>query len=61
MGNTANKTDSVELTLLGIKKTWVRSKGEWRDKDNVGVKPEVILHEDIEGASKRWWQFWKKK
>lgn len=62
MEDAANKTNSVELTLLGIKKTWVRSKGEWRDKNSLGAKPtEVILHEDDEGSSKRWWQFWKKK
>ncbi|MFT6245461.1 MAG: hypothetical protein ACJA0U_002961 [Salibacteraceae bacterium] len=60
MENTVNKSSKVELTLLGIKKTWVRSKGEWRDKNEVEVKPiEVIIHEDTEGSSKRWWRFWK--
>jgi hypothetical protein len=62
MENTVNKSSKVELTLLGIKKTWVHSKGEWRDKNEVEVKPiEVIIHQDTEGSSKRWWRFWKKK
>ena len=60
MENAVNKSNKVELTLLGIEKTWVRSKGEWRDKNKVEVKPiELIIHEDIEGSSKRWWKFWK--
>ena len=60
MENAVTKTSGVELTLLGIKKTWVRSKGEWRDKNNIEVQSiEVIIHDDIEGSSKRWWQFWK--
>ncbi|NRA13283.1 MAG: hypothetical protein HRT57_15155 [Crocinitomicaceae bacterium] len=61
MENAANNSNGVELTLPGINKTWVRSNGEWRDKAEVEVKPvEMLVHDEDEGTSKKWWKFWKK-
>lgn len=52
----------VELMLPGIDKVWVRSKGQWVDKESLKqvIEPtnqteqiEVVPHE-----KKSWWKFW---
>ena len=62
MENAMQNSNGVELTLPGMTKTWVRNKGEWRDKSLIQVKTtaEVTIHEPVEKKS-RGWKFWKKR
>lgn len=57
----ANPSHEVELHLPGINKTWIRYKGEWRDKKELEVKVvKVTIHEPVQTKS-RGWKFWKKR
>lgn len=62
-GNSNSAGSNVELTLLGIDKQWVRSKGSWIDKSTLPVPMKVeqssVMSTEIEGTPSHWWQFWR--
>ncbi|MDX2359685.1 MAG: hypothetical protein QNK23_02685 [Crocinitomicaceae bacterium] len=56
------KGQKVVLTLLGIEKQWVRSKGEWVDASTLLSMEETTVEEfsDFEEPKRKWWKFWGK-
>ena len=62
-GNSNLTGSNVELTLLGIDKTWVRSNGSWVDKSTLPVPKKMeessFVSTELEENVSHWWQFWK--